>query len=86
MRPDAKLSIRDIKSTIGHDIAVTLPRCDAQMSRAQRVQRAAKPMMETQARSPYAKAVRAIWAAVLDGKTAQQEPQQTRPLLKRVFG
>ncbi len=82
LRHDAGLSLKDIRTTIGRDIVATLPRCDALMARAQR---AARPMVDYQARGPYAKAVATIWTAAMmrpksTGKAA------TRSLLNRIFG
>lgn len=82
LRRDAALSAKDIRTTIGQDIVASLPRCDAQMTRAQR---AARPMVEHQPRSPYTKAVATIWnAAMTQPKGA--DASQPKSLLKRLFG
>lgn len=82
LRRDAGLSVKDIRTTIGLNIIATLPRCDALMARAQR---AARPIVDCQARSPYAKAVNAIWTAAMVRPKAT-ESSTARPLLRRIFG
>lgn len=81
LRRDAALSAKDIRTTIGHDIVATLPRCDAQMTRAQR---AARPMVEHHPRSPYAKAVATIWNAAMI-RPKDSDASTKKPILKRLF-
>jgi pilus assembly protein CpaE len=78
LRPDAKLSRKDITTTIGRGIVATLPRCDAPLTRAHR---AARPLIEMQPNGAYAKALRTIWNAV---KTDASKPK-ARSFLKRML-
>lgn len=67
-RSDAKLTVKDVAQAIGQDVAVVLPNNEAAIRNAHR---AAKPVIESQPRSPYAKAIRTIWdkasSPALDG-------------------
>lgn len=80
VRRDAGLSVKDVQTAIGRKLVATLPRCDAQVLRAHRD---ARPLIESQPRSPYAAAVRSIWEAV------HTPPKDAAPksasLLKRIF-
>ncbi len=77
LRRDAGLSRKEIAKGLGQEIAAVLPRADAAMTRAHR---AARPMIEAEPRSPYAKSVRALWnAAVL----TEEKPRKSR---RRLFG
>jgi pilus assembly protein CpaE len=78
LRPDAKLSRKDIATTIGRGIVATLPRCDAPLTRAHR---AARPLIEMQPNGAYAKALRTIWSAV---QTDAAKPK-ARSFLKRML-
>lgn len=82
LRHDARLSMKDVQTTIGQPVIATLPRCDTQMARAHR---AARPMIQQQPRGPYAKAVGTIWTAAMAGPVSK-EKAQARPILKRLFG
>ncbi len=82
LRRDAALSQKDVQTAIGRAIVATLPRCDAQMARAHRN---ARPLIDSQPRGAYAKAVRAIWAVAMAG-AATSSKSAARPLMKRIFG
>ena len=79
VRRDAGLSVKDIQTAIGRNLVATLPRCDAQITRAHR---AARPVIDSHPRTPYATAVRSIWAAT----HATPKPAKPASLLKRIFG
>lgn len=81
LRTDARLSAKDIAATIGHPIAAKLPRSDAPLMRAHR---AARPLIEMQPKSPYAKSVRTIWTTAMAQKQ-KLEKAPRRSLLKRMF-
>ncbi len=78
LRPDAKLSRKDVATTIGHAITATLPRSDAPLMRAHR---AARPLIEMQPRGAYAKAMRTIWGAARSGAAKPKAAS----LLKRML-
>ncbi|MEQ6202421.1 hypothetical protein ABMC88_05145 [Sulfitobacter sp. HNIBRBA2951] len=81
VRPDARLSQKDIAQTIGHPVVATLPRSDAPLMRAHR---AARPLIEMQPKGAYAKAIRAVWAtATAEAQTSEKAPR--RSFLKRFF-
>lgn len=82
LRRDAGLSRKDIETTIGRPVVAVLPRCDAPMARAQR---AAQPLVETQPRGAYAKAVARLWTAAHAGEKPT-EVRVRRPLIRRIFG
>lgn len=82
LRRDAALTRKDVATTIGHDVVATLPRSDAGLLRAHR---AARPFIESQPRSPYATAVRAIWKAA-NTKAKPDSPAARPSLVKRIFG
>ncbi|WP_281855882.1 AAA family ATPase [Litoreibacter halocynthiae] len=82
LRRDAALSRKDVAKTIGLDVIATLPRCDTVVMRAHR---AARPLIESQPRSPYAKEIRAIWKAAV-ARTPATGDRVRRPLMKRIFG
>ncbi|MBS1301770.1 hypothetical protein [Loktanella sp. SALINAS62] len=81
LRRDAGLTAHDIGRSIGQDIAATLPRCDKAVMQAHR---SATALTDTAPRTPYARAVRALWAQ------AVTQPGPAAPLrgsiLKRMFG
>ncbi|GAA6175353.1 AAA family ATPase [Sulfitobacter pacificus] len=68
LRLDAKLTAKDISIGIGQEVQATLPESAKALSRAHR---AAKSLIESQPRAPYAKATRALWAKAI------QPPQDT---------
>lgn len=81
VRPDARLSHKDIAQTVGHPIAATLPRSDAPLMRAHR---AARPLIQMQPKGAYAKAVRTVWStATAEAQQPQKAPR--RSFLKRIF-
>ncbi|MGV8951356.1 MAG: AAA family ATPase [Cypionkella sp.] len=82
LRPDAKLSIKDVQTALGRKVVATLPRCDAQMQRAHR---AARPMIDLFPRSPYATAIRSLWAATTASPNPSAQPVRAS-LLKRIIG
>ena len=80
VRKDAQLSSKDIAKALGLDLVAVLPRCDAQMLRAQRKARTA---VELYPRAPYAKACK----AVLDQLAPVKDADHPSPsLMRRIFG
>jgi pilus assembly protein CpaE len=82
LRSDAKLSHKDIAKAIGSALVATLPRSDAAIGRAHR---AARPVVECDPRSAYAKAVAALWV-VATTQPAEGTKRSRKPLIKRIFG
>lgn len=82
LRPDAKLSEKDITATIGRPIVATLPRSDAPLMRAHR---AARPLVGVQPKGTYAKAVETIWAAAMAEPAKAATKPKGRSFLKRIF-
>lgn len=79
-RKDAKLSAKDIAKVLDLELATVLPRCDAQIARAQRK---GKTMAELYPRSPYTKAVQSLWSKVTKDQT---QPMSIKTgFLKSVF-
>ena len=76
-RQDARLTVKDLTKAINHDIAAVLPDSGAIIHRAHR---AAKPLIEAQPRSAYAKATRRLWAMTM----ADSTPPETKPK-RRLF-
>ncbi|KIN70662.1 CpaE2 pilus assembly protein [Sulfitobacter noctilucae] len=81
LRSDAGLSRKDIAAGIGRDVVAVLPRSDAAMKRAQR---AAKPMLTAQPRSPYARALAPLWAQA-STKPSAADDKAKRSFFKRLF-
>ena len=80
VRKDAQLSPSDIAKALGLDMAAVLPRCDAQMLRAQRKGRT---VAELYPRMAYAKACGAVLDVVAAGDTAERKPTG---FIRKVFG
>ena len=73
-RQDAKLTAKDLAKAIHQDVAAILPDSGAIIHRAHR---AAKPVIESQPRSAYAKATRHLWAlAVADHPAPAQKTKR----------
>ncbi len=81
LRPDAGLTRKDVASGIGQDVVAVLPRSDAAMKRAQR---AAKPLLTAQPRSPYARALAPLWTAV-NAKPDTAQATARKSFFKRLF-
>lgn len=80
IRKDAGLSSKDIERGLNRAVVARMPRCDAALTRAHR---AAKPLVTHQKRSPWAKPVTQIWAAV----TAPAQPKPKTPKRRKgLFG
>lgn len=79
-RQDAKLSRKDVAKAIGQDVVAVLPRCDALVKRAHR---AAKPMIISHPRSPYAKTTRSLW--YMANSRAGADVRPTKPVVQRSF-
>ncbi|MCX7565077.1 hypothetical protein OS189_01810 [Sulfitobacter sp. F26169L] len=80
-RQDAKLSAKDISKAIGRDLAAVIPDSGAAIRKAHR---AAKPLLETQPRSPHAKATRAIWDSAAGAvPRAHPSPKSKRRIFRR---
>lgn len=80
VRRDAQLSVTDIAKALGLDLAAVLPRCDAEMIRAQRKGRT---VAELYPRRAYAKACR----AVLNGVAADDSAElRSTGFMTKVFG
>lgn len=77
LRRDAGINRRDMARAIGMDFAAQLPRCDAAATRALR---AARPLVETQPRGTYARAVRDLFTLA-----AAAEPRD-KPAKRGFFG
>lgn len=80
IRRDAGLSSKDIARGLDRAVTTRLPRCDAALAKAQR---AAKPLITHQKRSPWAKPVEKIWATV---NAPSQSKPKTQKRRKGLFG
>ena len=74
-RQDAKLTTNDVAKAIGQDVAVVMPKNEAALRKAHR---AAKPVIETQPRNPYAKATRVLWEMASSRAVAEQETASSK--------
>jgi Flp pilus assembly CpaE family ATPase len=80
VRKDAQLSPSDIAKALGLDMAAVLPRCDAQMLRAQRKGRT---VAELYPRMAYSKACHTVLDRVASGDAAERK---STGLIRKVFG
>ncbi len=78
LRRDAGLTARDIARGIETPLAVTLPRADAAIRKAHRK---AMPVVQTDPRGAYARAVRTLWEAAVRSETPA--PKARRGLFRR---
>lgn len=81
LRRDANLSAKDVTKTIALPLAGTLPASGVALARAQR---AAKPLICSQPRGAYAKAVRSIWSQA-SADPAENRSPKNRSFLRRIF-
>ena len=78
LRRDAGLGKKDIAAALSMEITAILPRCDKSMAKAQR---AAVPVLKSEPRGAYAKAVGTIWQAA----RARPEPAKRGGFLRKFF-